>query len=363
VVVTDVRIGGKWAPSSYLNSVSGPRHPLTITPGANGIAVEFSALDFSAPERNRYAYKLEGFDTDWTETESSRRLATYTNLPPKDYLLRLRGSNRDGVWNPAAMTVPIRVLPAWYQTVAVKVLASVALLLLLAFAYRLRIRYIAERLQERHRGRLAERDRIARELHDTLLQSTEGLILKVHSVVDQLSPDDPRRTMLTASLDRASELAYEGRERIQGLRDDARPRPEIGQALEKVAREMAQGTEIRVDLKLEGRVRELRPYIWEELYRIGYEALWNAYRHARAREITLFVGYGDRELLIRLSDDGRGIAPGMLQSAEANGHFGLAGMRERASGMDARLRIESGEGRGTQVEIRINSRLAYRPLS
>jgi signal transduction histidine kinase len=257
------------------------------------------------------------------------------------------------------LTVPIRVLPAWFQTVTFKVLASLALLSLLALAYQLRVRYIAKGLQERHLARLAERDRIARELHDTLLQSTEGLILKVHSVAVQLAPDDPRRALLNASLDRASELAYEGRERIQGLRESARPRPEIGQALEKVAREMSQESVLRVELQLEGRVRELRPHIWEELYRIGYEALWNAYRHARATGISLFIGYGERELLLRVGDDGRGIAPGVSESAEADGHFGLAGMRERARGMGARLHLDSGEGRGTRVEIRIHSRLGY----
>jgi len=359
VVVTEAHIGGKWVPSSHLNPGSRLHEPLTITPGGNSIAIEFAALDYSAPERNRYAYKLDGFDTDWTETDSDHRLAAYTNLPPGDYLLRLRGSNRDGVWTDAGLTVPVRVLPAWFQTVAFNVLAGFVLLGLLVLAYRLRMRYMAARLQERHRGRLAERDRIARELHDTLLQSTEGLILKVHSVVNQLSARDPQHALLSAALDRASELAYEGRERIQGLREGAPPRAEIGQVLEKAAREMVQGTEMRFELQLEGRVRVLRPYIWEELYRIGYEALWNAYRHARASLISVAVSYGERELFILISDDGRGITSGTLQSAVAGGHFGLAGMRERARGMKARLHIESSEGGGTRVEIRINSLLSY----
>jgi ligand-binding sensor domain-containing protein/signal transduction histidine kinase len=362
VVVTDAHIGGKWVPSSYLNVAGGAHEPLTITPGANSIAVEFAALDYSAPERNRYAYQLEGFDANWMETDSAHRLAAYTNLPPGNYRLHLRGSNRDGLWSDVMLTVPVRVLPAWFQTLAFRLLAGVAALGLLVLAYRLRIRYLAEKLQERHLGRLAERDRIARELHDTLLQSTEGLILKVHSVVGQLSTEDPRRALLTATLDRASELAYEGRERIQGLRGAARPRPEIGQVLEKVAREMVQGSATRLELELDGRVRELRPYVWEELYRIGYEALWNAYRHAHANQITVSVSYGDRELLVRIGDNGAGIAPEKLHPAGASGHFGLAGMRERARDIEARLCIESGEGgRGTRVEIRINSLLAYAP--
>ena len=257
------------------------------------------------------------------------------------------------------LTVPVRVLPAWYQTVTFDVLASLVLLGLLALVYRLRVRYIAERLLERHRTRLAERDRIARELHDTLLQSTEGLILKVHSAVNQLSPDHPQRTLLGAALDCASELAYEGRERIQGLREVARPRAEIGHVLEKAARELVRGTAMRFEFKLEGRVRELRPYIWEELYRLAYEALWNSYRHAHASLITLAVAYGDRELIILIGDDGCGIARGLLQCAAPGGHFGLAGMRERARGMNARLHIESGAGGGTRVEIRITSQLSY----
>jgi signal transduction histidine kinase len=227
----------------------------------------------------------------------------------------------------------------------------------LVLAYRLRIRQIAQRLRERHQTRLAERDRIARELHDTLLQSTEGLILKVHSAVAQLPPEDPRRELLSAALDRASELAYEGRERIQGLREGARPHAEIGHVLEKAARDMVQGTVIQLELKVEGRLRPLRPYIWEELYRIGHEALWNACRHARAGQISVCVSYGDRELALVIGDDGCGIAPGML--AAQDGHFGLAGIRERARGMKARLSIDSGEGRGTRVEVRINSLLSY----
>jgi signal transduction histidine kinase len=358
LVVTDVRLGGRRIASSQLNA-AGPAHePLTITPGTDSLAVEFASLDYSAPGRTRYAYKLEGFDSDWMETDSAHRVAAYTNLPPGAYLLRLKGSNRDGVFTHAVLTVPVHVLPAWFQTLTFKALVGLVLLGLLALTYRLRIRQIAGRLQERHQTRLAERDRIARELHDTLLQSTEGLILKVHSAVQQLPPEDRRRELLSAALDRASELAYEGRERIQGLREDARPHAEIGHVLEKAAREMVQGTGIQLDLKIEGRLRPLRPYIWEELYRIGHEVLWNACRHARASQITVGVSYGDRELAVVIGDDGCGIAPGVLQSAQ-HGHFGLAGISERARGMKARLSIDSSEGCGTRVEVRINSLLSY----
>ncbi|MDB6090738.1 MAG: hypothetical protein JWN85_3522 [Gammaproteobacteria bacterium] len=150
IVVTDVRIGGKQVPASNYNS-DAVLAPLTLTPGANSIAVEFAALDYSAPERNHYAYKLEGFDADWIETEPSRRLAAYTNLPPRDYLLQLRGSNRDGVWTDAVLTVPIRVLPAWYQTIAFRILAGFVLLALIAAVVQGRTLYLRRARRELER--------------------------------------------------------------------------------------------------------------------------------------------------------------------------------------------------------------------
>jgi diguanylate cyclase (GGDEF)-like protein len=124
VVVTDIRIGGK--------STVDTRPPLRIEPGANSIAVEFSALDYSAPERNRYAYRLDGFDSAWIDTEASHRVAAYTNLPPGNFTLQLRGSNRDGVWSETTVALPVRVLPDWYQTLTFRVALTLAALALVA---------------------------------------------------------------------------------------------------------------------------------------------------------------------------------------------------------------------------------------
>jgi diguanylate cyclase (GGDEF)-like protein len=168
IVVTDVRIGGKHVPASHLNSgqvVS----PLTVTPGANSIAVEFAALDYSAPERNRYAYRLDGFDSDWIETEPSRRLAGYTNLLPGDYALRLRGSNRDGVWTDSVLTVPIRVLPAWYQTIAFRIFAGVVFFVLIAAFVQARTVYLRRARRELER-QVVERTAELRESQRQLQQ-------------------------------------------------------------------------------------------------------------------------------------------------------------------------------------------------
>jgi diguanylate cyclase (GGDEF)-like protein len=150
IVVTDVRIGGKRVPASNLNGDQ-VDISLTLTPGANSIAVEFAALDYSAPERNRYAYRLDGFDSDWIETEPSRRVAAYTNLLPGDYALRLRGSNRDGVWTDKVLAVPVRVLPAWYQTIAFRILAGIVFFALIAAVVQARTLYLRRARRELER--------------------------------------------------------------------------------------------------------------------------------------------------------------------------------------------------------------------
>ncbi|HEY6922810.1 MAG TPA: diguanylate cyclase, partial [Steroidobacteraceae bacterium] len=168
VVVTDVRIGGKRVPASNLNSGQGIL-PVTVPPGTNSIAVEFAALDYSAPERNRYAYRLDGFDSDWIETEPSRRLAAYTNLLPGDYALRLRGSNRDGVWTDTVLTVPVRVLPAWYQTIAFRVFAGVVFFVLIAAFVQARTVYLRRARRELER-QVVERTAELRESQRQLQQ-------------------------------------------------------------------------------------------------------------------------------------------------------------------------------------------------
>jgi diguanylate cyclase (GGDEF)-like protein len=151
IVVTDFRIGGKRVAASNFNNDAAAGAPLTVAADTNSIAVEFAALDYSAPERNRYAYKLDGFDADWVETEPSRRLAAYTNLLPGDYSLRLRGSNRDGVWTDAVLTLPIRVLPAWYQTIAFRILAGFVLIVLIGAVVQGRTLYLRRAQRELER--------------------------------------------------------------------------------------------------------------------------------------------------------------------------------------------------------------------
>jgi diguanylate cyclase (GGDEF)-like protein len=168
IVLTDLRVGGKAVPGTLLgHGVADPT--IDIYPQANSLSVEFAALDFSAPEQNQYAYRLDGFEQGWTETDASRRLAAYTNLPPGTYTLQLRGSNRDGAWSPAMLAVPIRVLPAWHQTVACRALE---VLLALAFPVglvQIRTGYLRRRereLEQQVNARTAELRAVALELSE-----------------------------------------------------------------------------------------------------------------------------------------------------------------------------------------------------
>ena len=168
IVVTDVRVGGKRVPVGSFNG-SEASSPVVLAPGTNSVAVEFAALDYSAPQRNRYAYRLDGFDSDWTETEPNRRLAAYTNLPPGDYSLRLRGSNRDGIWADNVLTVPIRVLPAWYQTVAFRILAGIVFFALIVALVQGRTLYLRRARRELER-QVVERTAELRESQRQLQQ-------------------------------------------------------------------------------------------------------------------------------------------------------------------------------------------------
>ena len=201
VVVTDISIGGKPVPAGR-HEGAGAAEPLDVRPDANRFAVEFAALDFTAPERNRYAYRLEGYDPKWIATTSARRLAAYTNLPPGDYTLRLRGSNRDGVWNTHELAVPIRVAPAWYQTAWFRLLAALATAAAIAAFVRAR----TARLRRRHR----ELERLVEERDTQVrrLEQTERLQRALYAIADLSVSPLERPDMLREMHRIVAELMY-----------------------------------------------------------------------------------------------------------------------------------------------------------
>jgi signal transduction histidine kinase len=225
-------------------------------------------------------------------------------------------------------------------------------------AYRYRLASVHAAINLRFEERLAERTRIARELHDTLLQSFQGLMLRLQ-VVDDLLPPGKAKTQLEQTLERADQAIAEGRSAVYDLRSSALTTTDLAQALRALGDELAAEGSTAFELVVEGPPRDLHPIIRDELYRIAREALRNAFRHAGAMHIETEISYGERTLRLRIRDDGQGIPREILEAGRPS-HYGLSGMRERARQIRASLEIWSGAKAGTEIELGIAGSIAYR---
>lgn len=353
-----------------------PQAGLVLPEGTRSITVRYSALTLAAAERARFRYRLVGVDREWQDA-GTRREATYANLRDGDYRFEVMAANGDGVWNPQPTQLPFSIAPTLVQTRAFAI-ACVALLAALAWgAYRLRARTLVARLRLRLEERHAERERIARDLHDTLLQSTQGLILGVQGIASQLPAEQPARRQIEALLDRADAVVLEARERVRDLRHADTDPAELlrlleaeGQALaamplmadgEPDASASASPTPPPVFRVVStGTQRPLARALSDELHCLAREALANAFRHARARQVEVELSFGRDSLCLRVRDDGVGIPADVLAAAGREGHWGLTGMRERAQRFGGRLRISSAPGGGTEIEARFAAGVAYR---
>jgi signal transduction histidine kinase len=330
---------------------------LHLPPKVRNLEIGFAALSFSIPERVLCRYKLEGYDSEW-HAPVRTRLATYTNLPPRQYRFRVAGSNDDGVWNEAGATLQFDIAPTFYQTNWFRLLCGLATVFLLWLLYRWRLRFAMARLDLQHAERLSERERIARELHDTLLQSIQGLMLRFQAVSKEMPDQAPARLMLEKALDRADDVMAEGRGRLTGLRmfyDEC----DLSQAFSNVAQEFVDESQTAFRVVVEGTVRRLHPLVRDEAYQIGREALINAFLHAHARNIEVETCYSPKELCIRIQDDGCGIDAAALASEAKSSHWGLRGMMERGNKICGHLNISSRVGVGTEVELRVPGSIAY----
>jgi signal transduction histidine kinase/ligand-binding sensor domain-containing protein len=334
-----------------------------LPPLVREVVIDYAALSFVAPEKNRFRVKLEGRDREWQDA-GGRREAFYADLAPGAYRFRVTASNNSGVWNDAGAFMDFSIAPAYYQTAWFRI-ASVATVLALMWAlYQLRLRQLARAFNARLDERVHERTRIARELHDTLLQSFQGLMLRFQSARDLL-PTNPQKAAdaLDGALDRADQAIVEGRDAIQNLRAAPGAPNELAQALTTLAEELTRAHEpprppAVFHMSIEGTPRDLHPIAGDDIHRIGREALRNAYRHAQASRIEAEVTYGPRELRLRIRDNGTGVDPAHLRAGRA-GHWGLTGMRERAGHIGAELHLWSEAGAGTEVELRVPDRVAY----
>jgi signal transduction histidine kinase len=342
---------------------------LRLPPLVRDITIEFAALSLADPSQTHFRYWLEGHDNDWQEVVD-RRLATYTNLPPGNYRFRVKASNNSGVWNEEGAQLQFSIPPALYQTTWFRV-ACAALLIGLAgvgfqFWLHMRIRRLQRQFEATLEARVAERTRIARDLHDTLLQHFHGLLLQFQAAFNLL-PERPResRQILGGAIDAAAEAITEGRDTVKGLRATALETNNLAEALRALAEHLASesGHAVTPRVEVQGEPQDLHPLVRDETFRIAGEALRNAFRHAAAKHIDVEVRYEPRQLRVTVRDDGKGIDPEVLRKGEKEGHFGLNGMRERAELIGGKLAVRRNGEKGTEVEFRAPGSQAYsKPL-
>ncbi len=328
-----------------------------LPPLVRELEIDYTALSLVAPEKVLFRYKLENFDRDWQEA-GTRRQAFYSNLPPGNYRFRVMACNNSGVWNETGTFLDFSIAPAYYQTTWFRVSGMVAFLLVIGALYRLRLRQVARQVRGRMEERLEERERIARDLHDTFLQSVQGLILKFHAVATQMRRDEPAYSALEKTLDQADLILAEGRDRVRNLRGTTVLDGDLPAAFQRIVEETPPGSDVTFKTVVEGGVRELHPIIREESYCIGREALVNALTHSGGRHVEVEITYDPRQFRLRVRDDGRGIDPAILKEGRPD-HWGLGGMRERAQRIGAQLNLWSRSETGTEVELTVPGATAY----
>ena len=331
---------------------------LTLPQGAASLRIAFTALALSIPERVRLRYRLDGVDRDWQE-RPGQRAASYTNLAPGAYRFEVTAANEDGIWSAAPAAIEIVIPPTFVQTRWFLLLLALGAALLLYAGYALRVRQLTRRMQERVAARLEERSRIARSLHDTLLQGVQGLLMSFNAHVHQVPPGSGERARLERIMDLARRLLVEGRDQIMDLRAAASP-DEMRLALQSFGMELAAYGGNSFEIRILGRVRPLTPQVNDEIYAIGREALFNASRYADARHVVIELDYRSDSFALRIRDDGRGLDQAVAEAGHRPGHWGLPGMRERAVSIGAAFSIESQAGQGTQVAVVLPGKLAYR---
>ena len=329
----------------------------------NIVSFDFAALNYVDPARTRYRYRLEGLETKWNETDSARRSATYTMLPAGDYTFLVQARGARGDWNESAHPLKIRVPPPWYATWYFRTAAGALLLTALWLSYRLRVRQLHRRFEIALYARLGERTRIARELHDTLLQTFQASLLWFRTAINVL-PERPleAKQRLELALERAEAAIVEGRDAVRALRSSTVEVNDLAEAVAAIGADLTNAHAADapvVDVVVDGASRHLNPLVRDEAWRIAGEALRNSFRHADAKHITVTLHYGVRQFRLTVVDDGKGIEAATIEGQQPAGHFGLPGMRERAAVIGGELDVRSAIGRGTAVELRVPGRNAY----
>jgi len=349
VYVDEVTVGRYTEPAS---------REIILPPGTHHVAIHFDTVELASPEKIRYQYRLDGVDAVWLDADATQ-LAVYTSIPIGIHNLHMRASNASGIWDRAGATYPINQKPYYYETLWFRGFSLASGLALLSGAYLFRLGQVRRQMRILLEERLDERERIARELHDTLLQSVQGLILRFHAITERLPATEPSRGSMEHTLDRANQVLAEGRDRVGSLRVLADTGGNLAQLFTTAAREIIHNGQMEFDVVIAGNPRQLNAVAREEAYWIGREALMNAVRHSKGKRVEIELIYSDKTLQLRIRDDGHGIDESSL-SAVPKKSWGLVGMRERARKIRSQLEILSRVGAGTEIELVVPAAVAYR---
>lgn len=348
-----VRVESMTAGGEEVDPGSMPR----LSSGVESIVFNYASTNLASLERERFRYKLDGSDHGWSDSVASRQVV-YSNLSPGSYRFRIIAASADGLWNGQETVIPFIIEPAFWQTWQFRVTCVAASILVIVALYRLRMYQMARKLNLRFQERLAERTRIAQELHDTLLQGVLSASLQLDVADDQLAEESPAKPMVRRVLQLMRKVTEEGRNALRGLRAAETDSRNLEMAFSRIRQEFVVDEKIGYRVIVNSAARPLRPMIRDEVYRIGREALVNAFMHADANSIEVEVEYASKHLRVLVRDDGCGIDPQVLHSGR-EGHWGLPGMRERSEGIGASLRLRSRVGAGTEVELTVPSAIAF----
>jgi signal transduction histidine kinase/ligand-binding sensor domain-containing protein len=334
-----------------------PLHELILPAGTHHLELNFNAIDITSPEKIRLQYRMDGVDSEWLDASPSAR-SVYNALPPGKHAFHMRATNRNGIWDRTGTVYYITQRPYFYQTTWFLAFCIATGLLVVWAVYRVRVKQVAKAIGARFDERLSERTRIARELHDTLLQTIQGSKLVADSALKQ-SSDSSRMhealAQLSVWLGRATE---EGRAALNSLRTSTSETNDLAEAFRRAIKECRLENSMEASFSVVGDVREMHPIVRDEVYRIGYEAIRNACVHSQASKLQVILTYAE-ELGVRVTDNGVGIDPLVLDHGK-EGHFGLQGMRERAARIAGKLIVTGSPSSGTEIRLVVPGNIIYR---
>lgn len=333
-----------------------PQEGLSLPPLTRDLEIDYTALSFVTPQRVRFRYRLEGRDSTWEEP-GIRRQAFYTDLRPGTYTFRVIACNNDGVWNEQGAALKFRVAAAWYQTTWFLILSVLSVAVMARLVYAIRVRQVAAAISARFDDRQAERMGLAREFHDTLLQTIQGSKMVADNALDESTDLPSMRRAMERLAGWLGQATQEGRQALNSLRASTTKTNDLAESFRRALEDCRIQGFPETAFEVDGIATDMHPIVRDEIYRIGYEAIRNACQHSKATLLQVSLTYS-ADLLVSISDNGKGI-PRTVLTGGKDGHFGLQGMRERASRIGSELNIASSESCGTRIDLKVPGHVIF----